>query len=106
LAPLKRPYRRRKVSLLDRLENLVTRRHGMQIDIEPDRGGLGGYIHDLTVGISHVYKGITYHYGWPFELPSSSNFSLSGRRSARPKGADPVAPAMKGNTDGGEAGGV
>jgi hypothetical protein len=51
LAPLKRPYRRRKVNLLDRLENLVTRRdaliHGMHIDIELDRGRLGGLIHDL-----------------------------------------------------------
>jgi hypothetical protein len=107
LAPLKWPYRRRKVSLLDRLEDLVTRRHslihGMHIDIELDRERLGGFIHDLTVGISRVYEGITYHYGWPFELPSSSNFPLSSRRSA-PKGADRVASAMKGNTDDGEAG--
>ena len=47
LAPLKRPYRRRKVNLLDRLEDLVTRRHalihGMHVDIELDRERLGGF---------------------------------------------------------------
>ena len=78
LAPLRQPYRRRKVNLLDRLENLVARRHAlihrMEIDIELDRSRLEGYIHDLTVGISRIYERITHHYGWPFEWPSSSNF--------------------------------
>jgi hypothetical protein len=87
LAPLKRPYRRRKVSLLDRLEGLVTRRHalihGMQMDIDLDRDGLEGHIHDLTVGLSRVYEHLCLRYGWPFELPSSSNFS-NGPRRRRP----------------------
>jgi hypothetical protein len=87
LAPLKRPYRRRKVSLLDRLEYLVTRRHalihGMQIDIDLNRAKLEAVIHDLTVGISRVYEQITGHFGWPFELPSTSNFYLSSPRKLR-----------------------
>ncbi len=92
LAPLKRPYRRRKVNLLERLEDLVTRRHalihGMHIDIRLDRERLGGFIHDLTVGISRVYEEVTRHYGWPFELPSSSNFILSRHRRARAEETD------------------
>jgi hypothetical protein len=94
MAPLKRPYRGRKVNLLDRLESLVTRRHAlihdMHIDADLDRKRLEGHIHDLTVGISRVYKGVTGHYGWPIELPLSSNFSLSRRRRTRPKEASPV----------------
>lgn len=87
LAPLKRPYRRRKVNLLDRLEHLVTRRHalihGMQLDTDLDREKLEAVIHDLTVGISRVYKQITSHFDWPFELPGSSNFFLGPRRKPR-----------------------
>jgi hypothetical protein len=83
--------------LLDRLEDLVTRRHalihGMEIDIKLDRERLEGVVHDLTVGISRVYEGVTYRYGWPFELPPSSNFMLSRHRRGRPEGADPDAPA-------------
>jgi hypothetical protein len=84
LAPLKRPYRRRKVSLLDRLEGLVTRRHGlihgMNIDIGVDRKKLESHIHDLTAGMSRVYEELTLQYGWPFELPSSSKFPIARPR--------------------------
>jgi hypothetical protein len=94
LAPLKRPYRRRKVSLLDRLEHLVTRRHalihGMQLDTDLDRQKLEAVIHDLTVGISRVYQQITSHFDWPFELPRSSNFSLGPRRKPRAAGSSKV----------------
>ena len=105
LAPLKRPYRRRKVNLLDRLEDLVSRRHAlihaMHIDTDLDREKLEGNIHELTVGLSRVYEGITHQYGWLFELPSSSNFFLSPRKYARPEKADADA---KGDTDGDEVG--
>jgi hypothetical protein len=78
LAPLRRPYRRRKVNLLDRLEKLVTRRHalihGMHISVDLNHKNLGEIIHDMTIGMSRVYQGITHHYGWPLELPISSNF--------------------------------
>jgi len=94
LGPLKRPYRGRKVNLLDRLESLVTRRHALihdvHIDIDLDRKKLEDHIHDLTVGISRVYQRVTDHYRWPFELPMSSNFSLSRRRRTLPKEASPV----------------
>lgn len=87
LAPLKRPYRRRKVRLFDRLDDLVSRRHalihGMHVDIALDRKGLEAFIHDLTVGISRVYKEVTQRYGWPFELPASSNFNLRRRRASQ-----------------------
>jgi hypothetical protein len=91
LAPLKRPYRRRKMSLLASLEHLVTRRHalihGMQLDIDLDRDRLETIIHDLTVSISRVYQEITSHFGWRFELPISSNFFPGPRRKIR--SADP-----------------
>jgi hypothetical protein len=96
LAPLKRPYRRRKINLLERLEELVTRRHalihGMHIDIALDRPKLEGFIHDMTVGISRVYEGITNHHDWPFELPLTSNFTLTKPRRARPKAEEAVEP--------------
>jgi len=103
LGSLKRPYRRRKVNLLDRLEDLVTRRHalihGMNINIDLDRERLEGCLHDLTVGISRVYEGITRHYGWPFELPSSSNFYLSPRRRVRSAETYAVKPVAEENAD-------
>jgi hypothetical protein len=94
LAPLRRPYRRRKVSLLDRLEHLVNRRHalihGMHLDIDLDRENLEAVIHDLTVGISRVYQQITSHFDWPFELPGTSNFFLGPRRKPRAAGLSEV----------------
>jgi len=97
LGPLKRPYGRRKVNLLDRLESLVSHRHAliheMQIDIALDSDILKEYIHDLTMGISRVYKGITHHFGWPFELPMSSNFILSRHRRTRSKEAKSIISA-------------
>jgi len=103
LAALKRPYRRRKVNLLDRLEGVVASRqdliHGMHIDINLDREKLKGLIHDLTVGISRVYEHITRHYGWPFELPSLSNFFLSPRRRLMEEAA-PITQAVEPNAEG------
>jgi hypothetical protein len=100
LAPLGRPYRRRKTTLLYRLEDLVSRRHAlihrMDIDTDLTRKGLEAFIHDLTVGISRIYKEITQHYGWPFELPASSNFNLSRRRRA-PRNEAVASPAAEGS---------
>lgn len=92
LAPLKRPYRHRKVNLLERMEHLVTRRHalihGMQFDINLDREKLEAVIHDLTVSVSRVYQHITSYFVWPFELPLSSNFCLKSRRKPRAAGCN------------------
>lgn len=86
LAPLKRPYRRRKVNLLERMEHLVTRRHalihGMQFDINLDRKKLEAVIHDMTVSVSRVYQHITSYFAWPFELSLLSNFRLKSRRKS------------------------
>jgi hypothetical protein len=87
---LRRPYRRRKINLLDRLEGLVTRRHalihGMDIDISIDRKKLEGHIHDVTAGMSRIYQEITSRYGWAFELPISRNFSVTRRDSIHKMG--------------------
>lgn len=86
LAPLRRPYRRRKRSLFDRLEEMVSQRHAlihkMDVNRDLDKSGLEGLIHDLTVGMSRIYKEITQHYSWPFELPMSSNFLISKPRKS------------------------
>ncbi len=78
LGPLKRPYRRRKETLLETLEALITRRHalihGMDFDIALDRKRLDQLIHDLTVSISRVYEGVTRRYNWQCKMPISSNF--------------------------------
>jgi len=78
LAPLKQPYRRRKISLLEGLEALVSQRHrlihGMELDIWTDHKALERHINDLTAGIARVYRHVGHHYGWKLDLPSSSNF--------------------------------
>lgn len=78
LAPLRRRLKRSKTSLLDRLDALVTRRHalihGMAIDIDLDRGRIEEIVFDVMDGMSRIYRAITQHFDWPFELPRSSNF--------------------------------
>lgn len=78
LGPLKRSYRRRKINLLDRLEGLVTQRHnlihGMEIDTWIDHAVLQRHIDDFAAGMKLVYQHVGKHYGWPLELPISSNF--------------------------------
>ena len=98
LAPLRRPYRGRKTTLFHRLEDLISRRHAlihqMHVDTDLTQKGLEAFIHDLTVGISRVYREVTQHYGWPFELPMSSNFNLSRRRRP-PQDEAGVTPAAE-----------
>jgi len=112
LAPLRRPYRNRKVNLLVRLEDLVTRRHAlkheMQIDIDFDGLALERSIHDLTVGISRVYETITGHFWWPYELPVSSKFSLRpGRKQltakAHARDLEAAEDSVAGSIGGGQA---
>lgn len=78
LSPLKRPYKRRKVSLLESLENMVSQRHalihGMEIDIWTDQKKLEGKINDLAAGMKRIYEHIASHYDWQLEMPASSNF--------------------------------
>ncbi|MEP9371171.1 hypothetical protein [Mesorhizobium sp. KR1-2] len=78
LSPLKRPYRRQKIRLLESLEELVTQRHclihGMQMDIWTDHTALRRHIDDLAVGMKRVYQHVAKHYGWKLDLPASSNF--------------------------------
>lgn len=78
LGPLRRPYRRRKLNLFDRLEGLVSQRHrlihGMELDIWTDHEVLKRHTEDLAVGMKRIYQHIAKSYGWTLELPASSNF--------------------------------
>lgn len=79
LAPLRRTSKRNKISMLDRLDALVQQRHAlihdMQIDINLTRSKVERLLFEVTESMARIYKQITKHYGWPYELPMSSNFT-------------------------------
>jgi hypothetical protein len=68
---LRKPYRRRKLSLFDSIEHLVTVRHDLIhraiIDTTMTDGRAEGPIYDLEVVSERVYRRITDHYGWFFD---------------------------------------
>lgn len=83
LAPLRRVTKRKKTSLLERVDGLVKQRHelihDMRIDVSLDHRRIEEILFDVTDAMARIYRQITSHYGWPYELPMSSNFS--SRRS-------------------------
>jgi hypothetical protein len=69
----------------------------MNISVDLDREKLREINHDMTIGMSRVYEGITRHYGWPFELPVSSNIPVLHRRKAPNKGIEAEATGNPAN---------
>lgn len=67
-APLKKPYHNRKKSLLDKLDNIFERRHGMvhrkEVDPYYTCEMLRKDIEDVKASIERVYSYICQHYGW------------------------------------------
>jgi hypothetical protein len=80
---LKKPYRRRKQSLYDLIEMLVTARHNFihraQLDSSLTDKKMDDLIYDLDEAISRVYKGVTNHYNWHFDR----GWHLGNRRAAK-----------------------
>lgn len=79
LAILRRKTKKEKFSLLERIDGLVGKRHAlihdMSMDIDLDHDKADELVFDVTDGMARVYRQITNHFGWPYELPMSSNFT-------------------------------
>ena len=77
---LRKPYRRRKESLFDSMENLVLRRHDFIHRAVIDRSltdeRIDDIIYDLEAALTRVYKRITSHYDWFFD----KNWGVGQRR--------------------------
>jgi len=78
LAPIRKTTKRNKISQLDKLDALVGKRHalihGMQLDLDLDKDAIERLLFEVTDALARVYKQITTHYGWVYDLPISSNF--------------------------------
>jgi hypothetical protein len=68
---LKKPFRRRRLSLFESLEALVERRHAFVHRGEIDTSLTDDRVHmvlkDFEVGVDRVYQRIADHYGWRAE---------------------------------------
>jgi hypothetical protein len=68
---LRKPYRRRKLSLFDSIEALVVSRHDLihraLIDTTLDDYRVDEILRDVEAATTRVYKKITDHYGWFYE---------------------------------------
>lgn len=70
-AVLRKPYRKRKKSLFETLEELVLRRHafvhGGKIDTSFDDPDVKRALDDLEASVVRCYRRITDYYGWKFD---------------------------------------
>lgn len=80
---LKKPYRRRKETLYDALDSLITRRHalihGMEIDTTLRGKKIAALTFDVAAGAARVYRHTTERYGWFQKLNRFDGFSLRVR---------------------------
>jgi hypothetical protein len=81
---LRKPYRRRKQSLFDTLEELVITRHDLihraTLDLTLSDQRLEALIYDLDAAITRVYRRITTYYNWFF----GRDWNLSRRSQTNP----------------------
>jgi len=68
---LRKPYRRRKISLYASLENIIDSRHRIihrgQLDLQLDDEAISSMLHDVKEGIIRCYKHLTDVNGWAYE---------------------------------------
>ncbi|MDO3547175.1 hypothetical protein [Ralstonia pseudosolanacearum] len=85
LGVLRKPYRRRKRTLLDDIDGLITKRHDlihrMTLDVDMDASTVDGIVDDVHAAMNRIHKHLTKHYGWPYEHTSS--WPEGGRRKRR-----------------------
>jgi len=78
LAPLKRPFRRRKKSLFDSLNQMVVRRnsliHANTIDPKYDAARANGDVENIEVALLRIYQSIVSLYKWD---PADADIELS-----------------------------
>jgi hypothetical protein len=69
--PLKKPYKKRKQTLYDAINNITERRqiliHKMQMDLEFCLNSVYRLADDVRVSMNRVHKEISNHYKWPYE---------------------------------------
>lgn len=70
---LRRPYRRRRESLVESLDKIVELRHDLihrsQVAGDLDDKRIGRAIGDVTAAVRRCYERICSRFGWPAELP-------------------------------------
>lgn len=78
LASLRRKTKRERLSLLERLDELVEKRHAlihdMTMDVQLNHKRAEELVFDVTDGMARIYRHVTSHFSWPCEMPISSNF--------------------------------
>lgn len=71
LGVLRRPYRRRKRTLLDDIDGLISKRHDlihrMTLDRDVDAPKVYGILDDVHAAMNRIHRHLTDHYGWPYE---------------------------------------
>lgn len=86
---LRRPYRRRTVSLFESIERMVESRHNLIhraiLDETLTDGRIHELIYDLEAAVERVYRCVTDHYGWFFD----KSWGL-GRPSPRTRVRSPI----------------
>jgi hypothetical protein len=84
---LRRPYRRRAVSLFESIERMVESRHDLIhraiLDVTLTEDRIQDLIYDLEAAVERVYRCITDHYGWFFEKSWGLGRRLPRRRAKR-----------------------
>lgn len=71
LGVLRRPYRRRKRTLLDDIDGLITKRHDLihrtTLDRDTDARKVYDLVDDVHDAMNRIHRHLTEHYGWPYE---------------------------------------
>jgi hypothetical protein len=80
---LRKPFRRRKQTLFESLDDLTTRRHtlihGMEIDISLRGKKIDGLVVNVAAAAGRIYKHVTEQHGWFKKLNGFDEFSLRVR---------------------------
>lgn len=91
LSVLRKPYRRRKRSLLQDLEDLTTERHklihDMRINSLSDLDKIDDTIQDLKDAVHRVHRFLTTYHSWPYEISSSEAERRVRKRRPSPEGS-------------------
>jgi hypothetical protein len=68
---LRKPYRRRKISLFESLDDMVSRRHafahGSELKLDLDEKMIWKFVDDLEISIDRFYRHLTSLHDWAFD---------------------------------------
>ena len=81
---LKKPFRRRKQTLFEYLDDLTTRRHalihGIHIDISLRGKKIDALVGNVAAGTGRIYRHVTEHHGWFKQLTLLWHFRLGRKK--------------------------